>query len=138
MSHKIDKDQEVTISHVEKLAANSVQFAELVFGHGDARLEWSDIRNASYVCKSWTKFVGGPYKLSKSYRVKFYSVFNGQDEKIVSFHEKRAEEDNAESVRCLLLVLEGQMLLVYIYLLVLFFANILERISRIQKSSCFG
>jgi hypothetical protein len=114
MSHKLERDEQVSLAHVEKLQPSSYQFAELVVGSGASRFDWSDIVNVNFVCKSWSQFVSGPFRLNTDCRKKFYSVFNGQDdaEKVVAFHERRKDEDNNVSIRCLLLVLESQMLLV--------------------------
>lgn len=113
MSHKLEKDEEVNIQGVERLSPDSVKFSELVFAHGVSQLDWKDIHNANFVCKNWTKYVNGPFVLNPTYRKRFYEAFPGEDEKIVAFHQKRADEDQNESTRCLLLILEGQMLLVF-------------------------
>lgn len=111
MSHKIDKDQEVNVKERQVLNPGSFQAAELVFSRGGARLAWSDIQSAKSVSRGWAKYVSGPYTLNKDCRKRFYETFPGDDEKIVRFHNIRAEQDNAENMKCLLLLLEGQMLL---------------------------
>jgi len=111
MSHKLEKDEEVNIHGADRLNPESVKFSELVFAHGASQLDWKDIHNSNFVCKNWTKYVNGPFVLNSTYRKRFYEAFNGEDEKIVAFHQKRADEDQNESTRCLLLILEGQMLL---------------------------
>src|SRR6185437_12307511 len=73
--------------------------------------QWSDIQTAKTVCRDWAKYIAGPYTLNTDCRKRFYEAFPGDDEKIVKFHNIRAEQDTAENMRCLLLLLEGQMLL---------------------------
>lgn len=111
MSRKIEKDQEVNVKERQVLNPASFQAAELVFSRGGASLAWSDIQNAKSVCREWSKYVSGPYTLNKECRKRFYETFPGDDEKIVRFHNIRAEQDNAENMKCLLLLLESQMLL---------------------------
>jgi hypothetical protein len=111
MSHKIAKDQQVSVHEKQILNPASFKAAELVFSRGGAKLQWPDIQASKLVCRDWAKYVSGPYTLDTHCRKRFYEAHAGDDEKIVKFHNIRFEQDTAENMKCLLLLLEGQMLL---------------------------
>jgi hypothetical protein len=120
MSTKIAADETVDIVEREVLSPHSLLFSETVFTNGISVLDLNDILRAPYVCKAWNKFCSGPLKLNPHFGDKMREKFNENLEVMEKFATKRAEEDKMLHQRCLLLVLESQMLLVFQFTLLMY------------------
>jgi hypothetical protein len=112
MSTRIEADETVDIVEREVLDPSSLLFAETVLSNGAVVLDLVDILRTSYVCKSWNKFAAGPFLLNPHFGHRLREKFSDNLEVMNKFASKRSQVDKMQHQRCLLLVLEAQMLLV--------------------------
>jgi len=109
MSTKLEKDEEIHIEEVEKIDPASEEVADLLFEYGINCMDWSDIANTATVCRGWRHAVHGPAAAHPRFGAAFRSHHGDKSmNKLYAWRSKR--EDKAVE-QCLLLLLEGQMLL---------------------------
>eukprot|EP01125_Pyxidicula_operculata_P018292 TRINITY_DN64_c10_g1_i1.p1 TRINITY_DN64_c10_g1~~TRINITY_DN64_c10_g1_i1.p1 ORF type:complete len:809 (-),score=232.86 TRINITY_DN64_c10_g1_i1:351-2777(-) len=109
MSTKIDKDEQIETKEVQKVDPSSEEFAGALFSHALSVVSWDDINNFSLVCHGWRQIITGPAVAQPEYARKFKEKYGNK--KIGKLLEWRSKSQNKAVEHCMLLLLEGQMLL---------------------------
>jgi len=109
MSTKLEKDEQITINEVLAANPSSEELADLIFSHGMSMLSWKDIQVCSTVCKGWKIALKGNSVATAEYSNKFREQYGEKNSTKLFNWRKKCEEGAVE--QCLLLLLEGEMLL---------------------------
>jgi len=107
---KLAKDDQIQTAEVEKVDPSSELVADLILSHGLQRLSWTDIVNASLVCHGWRIAACGPATAHPYYGIRFKEHY-GDKVNMNKLYNWRSKREDKAVEQCLLLLLEGQMLL---------------------------
>jgi len=111
MSSKLEKDEAIDTAEKEEVDPGSEDAALIVLTNQCALrlLSWEDIRNCSLVSWGWKEVVLGPVVAEPLYAEKFFHKYGeSKNNKLFAYRTKNEER---ATLRCTLLLLEGQMLL---------------------------
>jgi len=111
MSAKLEKDEEIDVAQVEEIDPGSEEMAQIIVTnqHTLRILSFEDIRSCSLVSWGWKEAVLGPVIAEPLFAEKFLHKY-GQA-KINKLFAYRSKNEERCTLRCNLLLLEGQMLL---------------------------
>jgi len=111
MSSKLEKDEAIDTAEKEEVDPGSEDTAVIILTNQCSLriLSWEDIRNCSLVSWGWKEVVLGPVVAEPLYAEKFFHKYGeSKSNKLFAYRTKNEER---ATLRCTLLLLEGQMLL---------------------------